>query len=1146
MGPNFTSVNISKILTKLTRFYTAISVPNMLKKIIKALSFLIFGMSLLLILLAIATYFWLVALNPGKEIQQGNIEKILAMESPVYYNDGQTKIGVFFESAHRQYINYDEIPKSFINSIIAAEDSTFFKHHGVDIQGILRALIANVQAGRVVQGGSTITQQTAKNLFKREGRSIKAKLKELVYALRLEYHYSKEKIMEFYSNQFYVSGNGHGLGVAARYFFDKSVDDLNMLECAFIAGSVKRPNYYNPFIKKTDIDIELAKIRAKERAGYVLRQMYKLNMITADEYQENFDKEISFKKGKMFYSLNTIMDTVKEALNSPQLENALSMQGIENVSTSGIKIITSVDKDLQEQSLIPFRKELSRLDTRLRGYNREEVQNSYDELTFEKGQEIKPETFSFGTVTSITSKDNEPEIHVLLEGRQELEGKIDKKGLMPLLGSLVKWHRNRWSEAKDKDLPLILNQIEKDDRIFVSIRNIDPITGELQLTLEKYPEIQGAAMVLREGKIQAMVGGMENHFYNRAIAAKRPMGSAIKPLVYAAALQLGWNTIDPLNNKRNVFVYQNEAYFPRPDHISPHEKVSMNWAGVYSENLATIWLLYHLCDKLPPAQFSEFVEKLDLSRRDKESYVQYRQRVRDKYGIVVNQDTLYKTAFRKAIYDLGPDLVFDGKVDEYEFLKSLQYGTNFEKYLEEVEELLTPEVEEDPEKMKKTLKEMKIREDILRYNFLGVKKLREEIKTLQGKQVFSPAEFSFFMADEYSGQLYFEPDTGNYIYASSVPEDANWYYVSQPQLKKILRPSLLSFGRKVSPESFWDSILIEGVLTQSTIDILSVNVRREYDQLASLPSYSPEVLHSIQDFRVMVGLQYLTRLCKVLGVKSEIEPVLSFPLGSNVISLLETARIYEGLTTGKVNLNIDDENIDELAIIDRIENSEGEVLYRADSTSREIFSSRATLAISDILKKVIKFGTGRYAYNNARLHSRDPEKEDQLRNANLRLPLLGKTGTANRFTNSAFAGFVPDLIPETNRMSLKNGYTIASYVGFDDNTPMVQGNTRISGSGGALPIWTKIANAIMLEKNYASDLDLIDLSFTRIKELPIHYGKLGQTDIRVNKGNGLFEAYPSQHQKPRTGIDVLTFGEILPNGDFEPSRHFEPYRYVME
>ncbi|HFQ90490.1 MAG TPA: glycosyl transferase family 51, partial [Desulfobulbus sp.] len=186
-----------------------------MSRFLKYLALVFFSVALLAAAGGGAALYYLVVVNPGPEIEEANIARILARESPVYYRDGKVKVGVLFQGVHRQYLTYDQIPRDFINAIVAAEDDQFFHHHGIDFPGIIRAMIANIKAGHVVQGGSTITQQTAKNLFKRESRSYRAKLKELLYALRLEYRYPKEKILEFYSNQFFVSGNGHGLGVAA-------------------------------------------------------------------------------------------------------------------------------------------------------------------------------------------------------------------------------------------------------------------------------------------------------------------------------------------------------------------------------------------------------------------------------------------------------------------------------------------------------------------------------------------------------------------------------------------------------------------------------------------------------------------------------------------------------------------------------------------------------------------------------------------------------------------------------------------------------------------------------------------------------------------------------------------------------------------
>ena len=193
----------------------------------------------------------------------------------------------------------------------------------------------------MVQGGSTLTQQTAKNLFKRESRSLKAKIKELMQAFRLEYYFSKEKILEFYCNQFYVSGNGHGLGVAARYFFDKEPAELTLVETAFIAGCVKQPNYYNPFLKKNREDPIEARKRAMIRVRYVLGQMREKGMLSAEEFAVARTTELEFRQGKMSYGQNATMDLLKEGLGSPILMEFLEENGISNISTSGARIITT-------------------------------------------------------------------------------------------------------------------------------------------------------------------------------------------------------------------------------------------------------------------------------------------------------------------------------------------------------------------------------------------------------------------------------------------------------------------------------------------------------------------------------------------------------------------------------------------------------------------------------------------------------------------------------------------------------------------------------------------------------------------------------------------------------------------------------------
>ncbi|OGQ95287.1 MAG: hypothetical protein A2521_03925 [Deltaproteobacteria bacterium RIFOXYD12_FULL_57_12] len=1107
----------------------------MIKKILISLT----GLAALAVLCAAGAFYWFVVIHPGDEIRQENIEKILSMESPVYYRDGQTKIGVFFQEAHRQYLTYDQIPENFVKALVAAEDDTFFSHPGVDVSGILRALFNNIKAGRVVQGGSTITQQTAKNLFKRKNRSLQAKLKELLIALRLERHYSKEKILEFYANQFYVSGNGHGLGVASRYFFNKPAADLDLLECAFIAGSVKRPNFYNPFIQKDKESTALAKDRAHERARYVLAQMFKLGMIDQAQYQNESGRDILFHKGKTFYRLNTVMDLVKEALNTPLIEEALAQHGIDNIATSGIRIIASVDKNLQDTTLYALRKELSRLDIRLSGYDPQKYRKAVAEMQDEEIQEIQTGTFLFGKIAQIDTGPS-PVVHVEFQRASKTfgTGRIDAAGLMPFVAALVKWQGQRWTEPKASDLAEFANRLRPGDIVYASVRNHDPATGETLLDLEKYPKIQGAALTLKDGMIRAMAGGTENYFYNRAIAARRSMGSVIKPLVYAAALQLGWNSTDLLNNERNIFVYQNLAYFPRPDHQTPHKRVSMSWAGVHSENVATVWLLYHLCDRLSPADFKLLTDYLGLNRKTNETYEQYVRRLRDEMGILVDQNALLQAAFKEAVAALEPDLIFEGKQDELEYIRNLHYGAGFALFAQETEKLREPGYDQISNRKLLVEREIQVRNDVLSRNYLRLRQLLNEARQqLQGE---SQADAPF------GGRLYQNPDADRYLYTTSPPGTPEWTAVNFAELgARYLQMS--------PPEKtrFWDSLFLEGVVSASSLDLLHDALNKSYQQLAARLPYSPEVLYNLSDFRVLAGLRYMVGLSQHLGIRSKLDPVLSFPLGSNVISLYEAARAYEGLITGWITTSTGEGASEPLAIIERIEDSDGELIYAPELVRKRVFAPQTSLAISHILRNVVKFGTGRFAEENIGLPGQESAGADQPGLPALKVPVFGKTGTANQFSNAAFVGFVPEALENSNVLSLENGYTVAAYVGYDNNLPMEYKSTHISGSSGALPVWTRMANGILQNRTFTDRLDTIDILFrsgakSGTSPTTISYPDLGQVEVPVDKNSGIMQPLATAEQGGRKNFSdseptILTFGKVTQGGELEPARFFQPY-----
>lgn len=1093
----------------------------------------------------------LVVKTPCPEMEEAYIEAILGQESPVFYRDGQNKIGVLFQDIHRQYVPFDRIPKNFVNAIVAAEDKQFFTHYGIDIPGIIRAMIANYKAGRVVQGGSTITQQTAKNLFKRKSRSYKAKLKELLYALRLENKFSKEKILEFYANQFYVSGNGHGLGVAARYYFDKDVAELSLLEAAFIAGSVKRPNYYNPFTKKNRQDARKALIRADERAAYVLGNMLKQGTITQQQYEKAKQADIVFNQGKTSFALNTAMDLVKEGLASDVITRALEEHGISNISTSGARIICSIDKSLQEATLYALRRELSRLDVRLRGYEREKVQAQYKKIKQKAQPDIIEKAFILGTIEKIELKDNiNPVISVRFSSKLPL-GFIDGKGLKRVATALKKYHKGRHAKlGKKHPHTEVLTRLKKGDLVYVSVREVDLFDGAPTLDLEKYPKLQGAALVMQEGMIRAMAGGVENRFYNRAISAKRLMGSTFKPFVFSAALQLGWSSTDLLDNRRNVFAFMGNPYFPRPDHHSPFDFVSMSWAGVKSENVAAVWLLYHLTDQLTLPQLRELATHLKMSRKEGESYQEFSSRIRDSFGIRVTRSTLERVAYDRAVKNLEADFLFDNLAEEYQQLKHLPFGLNFDNYRANQIIALKNRKLKNRQRV-----ELRLRTAILNRNFLVLQSVQKALRQFR-EYFYAQQQLELAPLDYFDTQpvqrpegTFFADKDGSLIFLRSskrkIPD--SWQVVSDQELRLRL-DGLLPGDETI----FWERILLNGYVSSYAMTQVQQQMEIERAALSSSKPYSLEVLADVRDYKVMLGLQYLIKLGHQAGIASNLQPVLSFPLGSNVVSLAETVRMYETLVTGIHHVtqlpedftqeNHDRADQDGLSIIERIEGPGGEMIYARATSTEQIYDQGVSSALSNILENTVHYGTGYYARKNVRLHSEEIHRQKQLEKLNLPVPLLGKTGTANDYRNASFLGFVPTgIASEGAALTLQKGYTVGVYVGFDSNLPMKKGNTRITGSQGALPTWSSIAEAIYSLEGIGDKLDPVDLVFNSIG---LKYPDTHQVFVPVDpkQGGVIIDGRGARQALiPPAEPSILSHGRTTRAGVFKARRNFQPF-----
>lgn len=256
-----------------------------------------------------------------------NIDKISKRPSVIILaHDGATVAN--YGDLYGEYLRYDDFPPSLIQALLATEDRRFFQHFGIDPIGLVRAFYRNMQAGRVVEGGSTITQQLAKNLFLSPERTLKRKAQEVLLALWLEYRFSKEAILTLYLNRVYLGSGTYGVDAAARRYFNKSARLLNLSEAALVVGLLKAPSRYSPV---NNPELSLA------RAHQVLRNMHNAGFITDDmvALAMNFPAQVNSYSGGSrgsYYFADWLLE---------QLPNHLGR------IDQDIEVVTTLDADMQ-------------------------------------------------------------------------------------------------------------------------------------------------------------------------------------------------------------------------------------------------------------------------------------------------------------------------------------------------------------------------------------------------------------------------------------------------------------------------------------------------------------------------------------------------------------------------------------------------------------------------------------------------------------------------------------------------------------------------------------------------------------------------------------------------------------------------------
>lgn len=1033
--------------------------------------------------------YYQVYFGDNSQLKKSTILARINEETTIYCLDEKSPLGSFFEGAHRRYVPVEEIPDHMINALVAAEDKNFFKHKGVDYLALFKAVSEGIAHKGHFRGASTLTQQTVKNIMNRRERSMARKVKEIVAAQQLERMYSKKEILEFYLNQFHVAANGNGIGVAAKYYFNKDVKDINLVEAAFIAGSVKAPSKYNPFLKYTKEGRDRAMKEAAKRKNYVLEKMYEQGWITKKQFDEAWREAVPFNRGRFRTSEVSLVQVIRNQLDRREILEALDIDKAEDLSSAGFKVYTTLDCELQQKAQLAVRRNLSRLESILGGFKPESTEN------FEPMRDLELNEFYYGKVVSVTGGVKDAQIRVNLgypEGTIPYDSLVRYAKLQTLASG------RPWEEH----LKEFLRTLKPGQIVYAEVKEYDRKTNQAVLELNRRPLVNGGLVALDKGEVRVIVSGFDTMGYNRAVYAKRMPGSVFKSVVFYGALQLGWSVLDALDNDRNVFPYQGRFYYPRPDHGSPYKEVSMIWAGAMSENLASVWLTDHLLDKLNIDQFKQMMSNLDLMPRNGEAPSDYHFRVARATGVSLDNDGVKKFQLSKAINDVSPDLVFGGQEVTLRKLKKMWWGDG---YAAELQRMYHFKEGDNPETERGT------RVSLVRNNYIRLSALASRLnedwnlitqemgtrsadEALRNPTIAAVVQrFRVLPGIHNTPELAYDAvlDGEKMPDRIPLPDDVGGRPLNSLDLNAIWGGAAAGVPVRRANISLTD-VRLAGYLPLGIFLRMQQLVEEHYNRTSKeSDTYDLVRYFNHLDFRIALGLRYLVELTKAMGVTSPLEPVLSFPLGTNEVTAGEVAKIYQSFINGKVYRFYQDGPDNQLNFIRRIEDRAGTVLFEPKRIEAEVAPLAYSAQMKEILRKVVTHGTGRRARGELYLTAQGANKPgmppDKNGGVNIRVPAYGKTGTTNDYTNAYFAGFLPYPVKKGEPLDLENSYILTTYVGYDALKTMRRGLFKATGGFGALPAWIDFAKSIFEERKYLDYIDPFDINIVSRQEWPVKY-----------------------------------------------------------
>ncbi len=461
----------------------------------------------------------------------------------VYAADGSL-LGTF-AIERRVVVGFHDIPPQLRNAVVAVEDEDFWKHIGVNLWRVPSAAISNLRSGRKGQGFSTLTMQLSRVLFLTTEKTYERKVKEIILAFQIEKNFTKEEIFTLYCNQVYFGNGNYGVEATSQFLFDKPIKNLTLAEAALVAGLPQNPSRLSP------IDQPDAALR---RRNHVLQRMLEEKYISGEEAQRAMAQPLALNLHKDPPSIAPhFLEEIRKYLEREY--------GSQRIYQGGLRVYTTLDPVMQQAATTVVQQGLRRLDKKARGYVRPEATVLQDGRfpdvvkLDEWDRPLQPNTIVHGVVLS---SDRSLAVLQLGEYRAALTARD------------IAWtRRTNVAEALPRGaiVPLVVQSLKDEGERKTAV-----------VQLEQEPKLEGALVAVepRTGAVRAMVGGydFDRSKFNRATQAFRQVGSAFKPIIYAAALEKAGYT-------PSTIIMDSPISFPDNQGVwSPHNYDGTFWGPI--------------------------------------------------------------------------------------------------------------------------------------------------------------------------------------------------------------------------------------------------------------------------------------------------------------------------------------------------------------------------------------------------------------------------------------------------------------------------------------------------------------------------------------------------------------------------------------